>query len=73
MLCMSLDSAKGGLYMGVMYYIIIGVIKGDTRSLDYSSYVEDRSTSHDVERRSCIVPMPVAHPESKAHSGVSQV
>ena len=34
----SLNSLKGG-YIGIIYGTTIGVIKGDTRSLDYSSYV----------------------------------
>ena len=32
----SLNSLKGG-YIGIIYGTTIGVIKGDTRSLDYSS------------------------------------
>ena len=33
----SLNSLKGG-YMGIIYGTTIGVIKGDTRSLDNGSY-----------------------------------
>ena len=41
----SLNSLKGGLYRG-RYRGIAGVIKRDTRSLDYSSYEGvDRSSS----------------------------
>ena len=29
---------KGGLYMGCIYGTTIGIIKGDTRSLDYASH-----------------------------------
>ena len=38
----SLNSLTGVIYrgkMGKIYEIIVGVIKGDTRSLDYGSYV----------------------------------
>ena len=34
----SLNSLKG-VYIGIIYGTTIGVIKGDTRSLDYSSYL----------------------------------
>ena len=37
----SLNSLKGGLYRGLYRGSTIGLIKRDTRSLDYSSYGDD--------------------------------
>ena len=34
----SLDSSKGGLIKGIVQGIAIGIIQGDKRNLDWSSY-----------------------------------
>ena len=46
-MCYSLNSLKGG-YIGDHIGGSIGVIKGDTRSLDYGSYEERRKVKPSV-------------------------